>query len=580
MSIARSRIGTAQAGLYGMRVTGASWQRVAGGIGAVGGQQAQLLTSLYQRRAQVLTEEDRAAIDAQIAQVQAEIAAVPLMQTQEEIGGRSAILEVGRGSALLGTQRALYGGDVSGVGVGYGRQMSEAARRARAYAEFARLPGLTPQDRERYGLMAAQAQVEANVLLPREYGQFAVGVASGQVGVVSAGATSAYAQAQLFGGPGAIYSAGMGQVGAIQQQTALTQWQLTNARSLGLTPQEELSLQRQLIDLRREEVVVTQQVVRGFATMNVQIAQIGQAITGTQISRGFLLGAGGGTAFPMAAQGVGAAQNTLATAQNRVAMLRAQGVAEDNPEMQQALLSVEQAQTGVEQTRLSLTQIPMPVNLRRAQRAEEFLFNVTSRTYLPWGNMRGSLTRMMGLAGQEMQEINRIERQMGERGMLDDAAREQLEMRRYEVGNRLVGYQQQYESGWMDRLISNVYNAPSNFAMVASQFTRREAAPFLQNISPAFGFTDAAARDHYMFRFPRLANSLIGNIQRPEGFIQTAMSGVLSPPVREQTLRIEVVVKDAQGNEIGRGSTTKALHDLNHVMDIIGSRFAGSTSRQ
>lgn len=520
-----------QAAVAGARGTGAGWEQVSELIGATAGPLQEQVRSLESKRSMALNEADRAQIEAQLAQAKAQLASIPQAQTIEQISAKQTFLGAAQMQAQVGMTRAMYGGGGAGdVYAAYGGLGEVAARRASEYSRFASLPGLTPQERETWRAQAASAQAEAEIMIPRERGQFVVGLGSARLAVAGAGASLLGTQAQLFGGPAEQYSAGMAQVGVIQQQQAFTQWQVSNASALHLSPVEQVQLERQLVDLKREEIAATQQVVRGYYSMQTTIATTEHSIAGIQAGRAAVTGVGGTAMTPYWQQSVSTAHREVSAIDAEIANLRAQpGMSEDNPAMIALRQKREAALTGVEQARGGLASTPMPFEFRMAQQGTEFAFNIMSRTYLPWGNQRGALASLMGYAQQELQTVNDLERRARASGEWQPWMAEGFQTRRLEIGSRMAGYQGQYEAGFMDRLISQVYNAPQSAAFVANRFTALEAAPFMQAMGPAWGFSGTAARDYYRDRYPRLASSLIGMVNRPEGFVETAMSGATGP---------------------------------------------------
>jgi hypothetical protein len=385
--------------------------------------------------------------------------------------------------------------------------------------------------------------------------------------------------AQLFGAPLAQYQAGMGQVGLIQKQQEFANWQLANAGTLGLSQTEQLQLQRELVDLKRQEVAVTQQVIRSYYSMSTSIASTERGIAQTQQGRATITGIGGTAAVPYWEQSMKKGHEEIDAIDREIKARIDQGQDPNSPEIVALKAKREVALTNLEQTRGGIANTPMPYEFRMAQRGTEFAFNVMSRTYLPWGNQRGALVGLMGYAGQELQTINDLEKKARQSGEWQPWMEEAFQQRRIDVGNRMVGYQQQYESGFMDRLISSVYNAPQSMAFVASRFTQMEAAPFMQMMGPAWGFSSTATRDFYRDRYPRLANSLIGQLQKPEGFISTGMSGAQPPtPMGDLTgkgalgflgggsggpeLTVHIVVHDTAGKELGRESQRVTIGDM------------------
>jgi hypothetical protein len=579
----RAGLSSASAGVEYARGTGAGYMAVAGAIGQTAPQLRQMAEALRSQASASRNPLEAAQLSAQADQVAAQASSVPQQITMTQIGGEMTLFTAGQSQAETGLTRAMYGGgsaaDVMGAYGGLGAQASSRAAQFRANATR---PGISPEDAQNWLARAASEEAQAGIMIPRQAGQFAIGYGSAQLGVAGAGVAANITQAQLFGGPGAQYEAGMGQVGFIQQQQGFAGWQLANASGLGLSQPEQLQLQRELIDLKKQEVEVTQSVVRSYFSMNTSIASTERGIAGIQQGRAVLTGVGGTAAVPYWQQSVGTAHGEAAAIDAEIANLKGQGVADDNPQLVSLRQRKESALTGVEQARGGLAGTPMPFEFRMQRSAVEFGYQAMTRTYLPWGNQRGALSSLMGMAGEELQTVNEMERKARASGDWQPWMAEQFQQRRIDVGGRMIGYQQQYEQGFMDRLISSTYNAPGSMGFVANRFTQLEAAPFLQAMGPGFGFSTSGARDWYMGRVPRFASSLIGQLQSPEGFVSTAMSGAQPPEdmgalagrgalgflggggggASGGEITIHIVIHDPSGKELGRESQRMTIGDM------------------
>jgi hypothetical protein len=92
----------------------------------------------------------------------------------------------------------------------------------------------------------------------------------------------------------------------------------------------------------------------------------------------------------------------------------------------------------------------------------------------------------------------------------------------------------------MDRLINQAINMPGRGSMVMNGFTSYEAAPFLQQLTGAFGSrgaAGAAARDSWMTLGDRLATGSAGFDASPDGVLQSALGGVGVTPGGPMMLR-------------------------------------------
>ena len=395
--------------------------------------------------------------------------------------------------------------------------------------------------------------------------------------------------AGLFGNDADITQAGSQTAGGIAQQLRAVQSYLARGN---LTLEEQLRLQAQIVELKQRELVTVTETARQAQDQRIAVAAGQTDIASTGLSRSYLLGAGGPGSYGAASNIANLSAASRREAENKVALLRSQGVDENNMAMIDARRQLEGAKYAESQSIVSLGNIPQPLALTQGQRRGEFTLGMLTRTYASFGDIRGTIGGLMNNAGEQMKNLRAEEAKAEREGRFNGpegaALRAQFENRRMEVGNQLIGYQQELESGWQDRLVSQVYNQPGSFNFVASQFTRAESAKFMGAMSPAFGFTDPKDRDRFMFRGPRLASSIIGNISRPEGFTETAMSGAMMPGAMGEmggaganpVITIKVINVDGAGKVLGQGSASATLHDLlNGAADLSVNRHAAATPR-
>lgn len=545
--------------------------------------------------------------DAFLLELEAQQTALPRQSADAYYGYQGQLYGAEMSSASTGFQRGLYGGlGERGLDPLFGRRRSAGLASAGLYRERSRrMDVYSPAERAAFAAMAEQEEFQATVGLAREQSQTTLGIGMGRAGLTSAFAQTESAFAGLFGNAGDMQRGGLMQAGGIREQIAAIEAFLKRGN---LSLQEQLQYQAQIVNLRRQEVETTEQAYRGAARQTLGVAQGNYGIGQTELSRSFLLGGGGMVGFAGASGVANQAASVATAAAGYVAMLRQRGVSEDNPEMIQARQQLASAQMGQSQSVLALGQVPMPLAMTQATRRGEFALGVMQRTYASYGDIRGTVTGLMDNAGREMRMLHDMEAEAERsgrfRGAEGEALRAEFENRRMEVGNRLVGYQQQLENGWQDRLISQVSNAPGSFNYIASGFTRREASRFLGAISPAFGFRNASERDAYMERGPRLADSLIGNITRPEGFLETALSGGSLPrhgggggnaglmnllmgggggggtSGGGQEITIRVILEDTKGNPLGAANQRTVIGALgNGAIDLTANRNAQSAPR-
>jgi hypothetical protein len=384
-----------------------------------------------------------------------------------------------------------------------------------------------PETKRRLNLQAQQLEYQAQIETPRQnlFTQF--GIAQAGIGDRSATAeTAMYRATQVTGSSAGIREAGAQQASIIADNIKQIQ---TLLDSKLLSPDESRQRHAELINEQRrlEQTVRTTAISAAQNTLSIA----GTATQESQISLGqaYARGIGG-------AAGGRQAIGTYQTAQKEAvaagaayrATLAANNNNQDAPAVRAAKIESMQKDSAAQQALLSVGQVPQPLELRQAERKGDFQLDVLTKTYAGWGNIRGVIGGQMANVQEELKNVQKREADAKAQGLLSGpdgkALQAQFDNERMELGEKAIGYQQQLEQGWQDRLISQVANAPSSFGGIASQFTRFEAGQFLQTIGPQFGFTDKAARDYYMHRGPKLANSIIGNVSRPEGFGATAVA--------------------------------------------------------
>jgi len=472
----------------------------------------------------------------QQAQYQAQIDALAAQKAQQAKGGVE--LEYGQRGAAAGATTAgarvslqaglttgAYGGALDrlfvGVAGGLGSEASileEKANRADIYSE---------SERQGYASQAAQLRYQAGIGTAREAAGVRFGQAVSGAGVTSSIAGIQFTGAQLFGGgveTGKSYQTSA--QGFSEALDAITQ----RLREGNLTLEERNRLEGQAADATRGFIEATSRAATAPSQIAAAVSYSQAGQVSQQVQREFIRGAGGVAGVGLAGKNVAsltAAATSAYTAleAKRQNIVDAGGDPQTNPDYQQQKAQYEGLLTQREQANAALSGTPISLGSRRAEAALGFEANVLTRTYASFGNLRANYEAQLRNYGGQLRELRGMRSEAMHQGTWTEAMQAEYEQRQYEIGNRAITAQQGLEQGWMDRLISQTYNAPGSFGVIASQFTRKEAAPFLQNINSAFGFTDANTRDYYLTRGVKLAGSLIGRITRPDGFLATAMAG-------------------------------------------------------
>ena len=462
----------------------------------------------------------------------------------------------------------------------------------------------------------ARSQVESirNSMSSARRGQesYDYGIDIGQIGIGGASADTAAMQAQMFGGPSAIRAAGLRSSNVVLSQAGAVQGQLNRT---DLTSDERIGFEREEIDLRRQLNQMLTQNLRNFADLNLSLATARVGIAQT-ISSGAMqyLGVGGSGAQGYVQTNEAAAVKQYQDAVAKLNVLKSQHVDPNNSEYVQAQAAVASARNQAQGVNDSLASVPFSASSRDAMLKGQTELNVLQNTYAGWGDIRGTTAGLLKETGQQMRELNKNRAQIGAQvdaeirnGITNAADRNsriqelnlQYDQQQSGLVNQAVGYQNQLQNGWMDRLVSMSVNMPGRGALVASQFTQREAAPFLGAMTGAFGFSGAngqSDRDSWLHRGDRIATGTFGDVTMPEGFINTAMamagrsgtgtsaggsSSGAGEVVRIAIDPIKVVVVDQTGKEVGRGGSAGPLHVLYQGGNAqVQSAHASGVSRQ
>lgn len=473
-------------------------------------------------------EPDRARLRGEIAGLHATVAGFPATEAGNTFGQRGMELGAREQGAQLGFEKLLNSGADEHTLAG--------AFQARRAAEMSQANLLREQvatkniysDAQKDVMRAEIQRHEYNVRvgLGREQADTNLSFAESRAGLTSAGASFAATRAELFGNSTDLRESGAENLKAISEQLRAVEQRI---QSGNLRLDELNRLQARAVSLQESQVQISTETARAAAQMDVNVARSKEAIAGQAQSRALMLGSGGMAAYDTASKMTGLAGASLSAAQRDVDLLVSQHTDPNSLKMLAAQDQLESAKTKQSQSILELARTPFPLELTQSDKRQEFTLSMLSRTFAPMGNIRGALGGLMGNAQKELETLHSMEVEAERTGKFEGPEgpklRAEFEDRRMEVGNRAIGFQQQLEQGWSDRLISSVVNAPSSTSYIDRSFTMHEAAGFLGGITPQFGFTNTRDRDRFLFRGPRIANSLVGNITQPGAFGDTAMSG-------------------------------------------------------
>lgn len=510
-----------------------------------------MLTALQQQRAVAIHPLEQAQLDAQIYQLQvqmqmqipATLAGARLGEIQALGSERTTLASLALQTAQLGglpVQQLQFGELASAM-----RELANELRRfLRENAQF-----LPPAQQAVLRAQIAQMEFQAGPALQAQQTGMILSQTGAEFGRAVAEYSAATVGAQLLGAPAARLAVAGGQAQMLLQRAAQLRQQAAlpgldySSRQNILASAAQLEAQAQQMGIQSQLTFVSE--MGGVAATTLQMDTMRAQLA-------LLRGVGGVEAIPLMQQIVGAAAGQVGVAQWQLRSLAALGVDPNNPLFVQAQRNLVAAQLGLEQTRLQTAVVPMSAEMREQFSTVSTALGIARTTFAGYADIRGLLAAQLQL----------IQRRIAEVQAMPPAETPAVQAARTEEINRLVmqaaATQMQLEEGWLDRLISATWNAPSSFNLVASAFTRREASLFYGVLTRAFGGS-AEASDYWRRQVPAFYSSLIGRLGTPTGFMETAML-----PRIEGNLNVRIIVEQPGRDPITRVETVN-LRDSNPI---------------
>ena len=489
-----------------------------------------LISALQAQRSVSMHPLEQAQLDAQIYQLQMQAQyAIPSMFVQTRLGEIHAFGGEQLATAQLAFQAAQLGGapaqqmpfaELSGA-------MRELASELRRFLREG-ATWLSPAQQASIRAQIAQMEFQAGPALQAQRTAMILSQTGAEFGRALAELQAGAVLPTLLGAPEA-------RLGVAQQQAVLAAQRAAQLRQQATLPGVDYATRQSLLAAAAQMEAQAQQM--GIGGMLGFVGEMGGVAGGLwQMQAGaaqlaLLQGVGGREAIPLMQQIVGAAAGQVGVAQWQLQQLQALGMSPLNPQFVAAQRGLLAAQLGLEQARLQTAVVPMSAQMREQFSNVQTALGVATTTFAGYADIRGLLAAQLGL----------IQRRIAEIQAMPPAETPAVQAARTQEINQLVlqaaAVQQQLEMGWMDRLISQVWNAPGSFNLVASGFTRREASLFYGVLNRAFGGS-AAASDFWRREVPAFYTSLIGRTGTPAGFMETAML-----PRIEGNLNVRIIVE-------------------------------------
>lgn len=388
-------------------------------------------------------------------------------------------------------------------------------------------------------------QFDMNVTQVKEKDDFFDNQAENQLGIESAKANQAYSKAMIRGDADEVLAANKGRLAVDQNAIDLTGKELKHAQEVGSQADvDRLSKQQvdQITALNKAAADTTHQ----FGQMKVAVAQATVGISAMAVSAAQNLYGKGG-------QELGKLKNLNSVDQGNLADAAEVAL---NKDVADGILSIKSSDYTRRKTQITsdrnnqLGTIIGEANSPLSAKQEtdriklQTSLEITGGTYAPQGNVRAMQGQSMNYAAEEKQEANKnadmaladLDRLKHERSTTDHAmsdseyqgAKDTIERdRARNVGaatSKGLSAYRALEQGTNNDFLAQVINSPGRFGIVASQFSKLEAAKYMQAFGSQYGETTTKDRDAFMFAGPRLASGDLNALNTPSGFFSTAMA--------------------------------------------------------
>lgn len=274
-------------------------------------------------------------------------------------------------------------------------------------------------------------------------------------------------------------------------------------------------------------------------------------------------------------QSVAQLEQTAASAVEKYQQLKASGAGP--AVVAQAWQEAAQAQGVVAQSRMGLAQYQPSPGLSERLGQAEFAQSVLTRTF----GSRGSVRAMARERAGALDEMSRdLMRQMQtvlptippeQRPAVEHAFRQQLR----DIQLQQVSVQQELEQGWMERLVSANWNAPGTASLVENEFNYAGAVMRHGIKARHMGATSDDLLRYQRQPLGAFSYGGAGKFGTPLGFASSALSGVTDMPMSSapgaavappaaggSTIRVEVIVRSADGKQLGVGEGLVQQKDL------------------
>lgn len=391
---------------------------------------------------------------------------------------------------------------------------------------------LTPIERAQLETQFDSARLQAEYLVPRQRVEDIRGTSLSYTGVAEAGRQTAVTQAGLYGSPEALAQARRQQLQTINETISVEREYLESLKNNLSTVKERNDVEARIIDLERQRAAQEEQIKRDEVAGRMAITQAHYATYSSTAGREALLG---GSLASVGSRAGGVAEQRKLRDQIKAELERQLAKSGGVETTETARLRAQLANTelGISQDVVGMSSYAPGPGLRLKMAENDVAYQIMTRTHVAYGNVRGALGERMGLVDEQILGVRAQAKaalaQAKTPGERQAILASRAEQERALWGEK-VGIQQQLESGFTERLISEVYNAPRSFSGVMSAFTRREASQFL-TVQPFGG--NKEKMDYFKSKGRLWYKGYSHAMGTPDGFNEMAITGLSQAGAKE-----------------------------------------------
>lgn len=464
------------------------------------------------------------------------------------------------GQANRGFERSLYSG-APAASLPWEQRMGAATQMiGRLQSDMAAREAagkLSPAERYQYMEQIAQLQHQVTTVIPREREQAVNRESVARVELQNIREQGEVVTSTLRGSSLDQTRTLDARVTALSKERELMEQILSTSKYL--TQEERLQLQArsESLKVQIEQTKVQAELARSVAREG--IFQTGQVEKRAE-TRLTALQAGTSTEITQASiQGMRNAEADVKFYEGEISKLKAEGYDENHERVRDLRQKQAASRVSAAEQRSQLASVPLSPEQREKRAELQAEASITQMGLGSFGDFRANLQQQMGLATERLRDIDSRERELKKQGIqITPEMKAQFAEQRAQAKVDLAGLFMQYEEGWDQRLISEVYNMPGNASLIMSQFTHREAAR-AGITRRAFGGSKEQT-EKMRTLFPRMMQMLGSG--HPEGLTDRGIA-----EARDTNINLRVRIEDNKGNPLTETSyqinRTKTANDVN-----------------